>query len=100
MIRRPPRSTLFPYTTLFRSLPGSPELFDRSKTAHTVDQFVPKGDLWKSIFSLMLQGILPNLFDDLAIGIGGGDLLFDFTRIIMALVFQQIQLHHTACRID
>src|SRR2546425_9571639 len=26
MIRRPPRSTLFPYTTLFRSLPGSPLL--------------------------------------------------------------------------
>src|SRR5688572_32037262 len=25
MIRRPPRSTLFPYTTLFRSTPGSPE---------------------------------------------------------------------------
>src|SRR5205809_8042792 len=24
MIRRPPRSTLFPYTTLFRSLPPSP----------------------------------------------------------------------------
>src|SRR5258708_23338021 len=24
MIRRPPRSTLFPYTTLFRSLPGVP----------------------------------------------------------------------------
>src|SRR2546425_7105430 len=24
MIRRPPRSTLFPYTTLFRSLPGLP----------------------------------------------------------------------------
>src|SRR2546422_3732573 len=23
MIRRPPRSTLFPYTTLFRSIPGS-----------------------------------------------------------------------------
>src|SRR2546425_1451215 len=23
MIRRPPRSTLFPYTTLFRSFPGS-----------------------------------------------------------------------------
>src|SRR2546429_1405124 len=23
MIRRPPRSTLFPYTTLFRSLPGT-----------------------------------------------------------------------------
>src|SRR2546422_2467788 len=25
MIRRPPRSTLFPYTTLFRSLRGGPE---------------------------------------------------------------------------
>src|SRR3712207_9526964 len=25
MIRRPPRSTLFPYTTLFRSLPRAPE---------------------------------------------------------------------------
>src|SRR3712207_9324632 len=24
MIRRPPRSTLFPYTTLFRSRPGGP----------------------------------------------------------------------------
>src|SRR2546427_12418390 len=24
MIRRPPRSTLFPYTTLFRSSPGNP----------------------------------------------------------------------------
>src|SRR3712207_8558967 len=26
MIRRPPRSTLFPYTTLFRSSPASPSL--------------------------------------------------------------------------
>src|SRR5437667_8839536 len=26
MIRRPPRSTLFPYTTLFRSRPGRPRL--------------------------------------------------------------------------
>src|SRR3989442_9005888 len=26
MIRRPPRSTLFPYTTLFRSLPHCPQL--------------------------------------------------------------------------
>src|SRR3712207_5136146 len=28
MIRRPPRSTLFPYTTLFRSLPGAQDLQD------------------------------------------------------------------------
>src|SRR3712207_7359979 len=26
MIRRPPRSTLFPYTTLFRSLPRGPDM--------------------------------------------------------------------------
>src|SRR2546426_11344508 len=30
MIRRPPRSTLFPYTTLFRSLLASPALFARA----------------------------------------------------------------------
>src|SRR5256885_6891795 len=29
MIRRPPRSTLFPYTTLFRSPHGRPDLFAR-----------------------------------------------------------------------
>src|SRR5260221_10423189 len=29
MIRRPPRSTLFPYTTLFRSVPGCTVGFDR-----------------------------------------------------------------------
>src|SRR2546426_12806025 len=35
MIRRPPRSTLFPYTTLFRSrsLPGQPEGFPRAARA-------------------------------------------------------------------
>src|SRR3712207_7534521 len=30
MIRRPPRSTLFPYTTLFRSVPHPDELAGRS----------------------------------------------------------------------
>src|SRR4051812_49818017 len=29
MIRRPPRSTLFPYTTLFRSRPGAFQVFAR-----------------------------------------------------------------------
>src|SRR2546426_9707424 len=35
MIRRPPRSTLFPYTTLFRSRPGSP------KMSPTIRTFMP-----------------------------------------------------------
>src|SRR3712207_9452980 len=34
MIRRPPRSTLFPYTTLFRSLRRYPEITDLVRTVH------------------------------------------------------------------
>src|SRR3712207_6969851 len=33
MIRRPPRSTLFPYTTLFRSLYGVPKFLEASEEA-------------------------------------------------------------------
>src|SRR2546429_3700395 len=47
MIRRPPRSTLFPYTTLFRSIydgvavdPGSPKM--RRSLAHHLRQTTPK----------------------------------------------------------
>src|SRR3712207_7118343 len=36
MIRRPPRSTLFPYTTLFRSVAGGP--VGRADVQHAVDQ--------------------------------------------------------------
>src|SRR5690349_22178538 len=45
MIRRPPRSTLFPYTTLFRSLPhrgGRPE--DPVRHARGVAGFDPRRD--------------------------------------------------------
>src|SRR2546430_13230934 len=37
MIRRPPRSTLFPYTTLFRSPDDLPHLADRDILAVVVD---------------------------------------------------------------
>src|SRR3712207_929283 len=33
MIRRPPRSTLFPYTTLFRSMPQTVEAIDHARAA-------------------------------------------------------------------
>src|SRR2546422_7606818 len=36
MIRRPPRSTLFPYTTLFRSRYAASQTGDRDKTAEVV----------------------------------------------------------------
>src|SRR3712207_8247200 len=35
MIRRPPRSTLFPYTTLFRSFVRTPIPLERSKDSHS-----------------------------------------------------------------
>src|SRR5690349_23994387 len=44
MIRRPPRSTLFPYTTLFRSLlkddsvPGAPGYDAKAVRAHTMSK--------------------------------------------------------------
>src|SRR2546427_4167241 len=34
MIRRPPRSTLFPYTTLFRSTPNAPSSVSASVTVN------------------------------------------------------------------
>src|SRR2546428_9985907 len=38
MIRRPPRSTLFPYTTLFRSGPALPDvLATRDQAAHELE---------------------------------------------------------------
>src|SRR5256885_9794383 len=43
MIRRPPRSTLFPYTTLFRSLPSSrrPMEFQQSNYEYYGDLYNP-----------------------------------------------------------
>src|SRR3712207_7710563 len=42
MIRRPPRSTLFPYTTLFRSdLPGEVEVLEHLDDPHALRGVVP-----------------------------------------------------------
>src|SRR3712207_8895619 len=43
MIRRPPRSTLFPYTTLFRSLRG--RLVEPLRVVDDARQRLPLGDL-------------------------------------------------------
>src|SRR5258708_25576190 len=43
MIRRPPRSTLFPYTTLFRSLPA-PRYLRRGSIANSVPPAAGRGD--------------------------------------------------------
>src|SRR2546422_6011417 len=50
MIRRPPRSTLFPYTTLFRSFPGFTYVV-KSSLAVEIDpsegfrSYAPRGDV-------------------------------------------------------
>src|SRR5215210_7937112 len=43
MIRRPPRSTLFPYTTLFRSLGRKPEAVEVHMNLHRPRCDPPKG---------------------------------------------------------
>src|SRR2546430_7687529 len=55
MIRRPPRSTLFPYTTLFRSrMPGVQDVaFVRSQMAHAqVRKVVKPDDAAAAVFTL------------------------------------------------
>src|SRR5256885_9863933 len=47
MIRRPPRSTLFPYTTLFRSPEKGLQLFmARTKAPCTGCHLIPGDDVW------------------------------------------------------
>src|SRR2546430_8459231 len=41
MIRRPPRSTLFPYTTLFRSIPSAPSTFSYHSLARCASPALP-----------------------------------------------------------
>src|SRR2546425_9661836 len=41
MIRRPPRSTLFPYTTLFRSEPGSASRSGRTRDSEMLREYPP-----------------------------------------------------------
>src|SRR5258705_1659109 len=50
MIRRPPRSTLFPYTTLFRSHAGNPAARPRAlHPGHLEAQPESHGELWAAL---------------------------------------------------
>src|SRR3712207_8985342 len=61
MIRRPPRSTLFPYTTLFRSRPGQ-------QTALYLNNVLTRITLFGAIF-LALVAVLPYLINPV-LGLG------------------------------
>src|SRR2546430_16682886 len=73
MIRRPPRSTLFPYTTLFRSVNALQEVRAR------VDQIVP--DLPAGV-TIQVERMTPSLFPILSYNVEGGDpaTLYDIAR--------------------
>src|SRR3712207_7048906 len=61
MIRRPPRSTLFPYTTLFRSRPGGR------------DPFRPLRRATGSAARRVTGGVVPETTAGLAAEVPGGD---------------------------
>src|SRR5216684_8563275 len=55
MIRRPPRSTLFPYTTLFRSLTGHDELHSLAQNidANSIRFWMGFGDHYINVFNVL-----------------------------------------------
>src|SRR3989442_7061454 len=70
MIRRPPRSTLFPYTTLFRSVPGTREVEDvladmkrqKSHLAIVLDEF--GGTAGLVTMEDLLEEIVGQIYED------------------------------------
>src|SRR5688572_154520 len=90
MIRRPPRSTLFPYTTLFRSKAGGMALFadflSRLATPGTVTAvaafFSGVISLYSSTIGVVLPALLPTV-PDLIAKIGGGDPLAVVSSMIV-----------------
>src|SRR2546430_10374992 len=58
MIRRPPRSTLFPYTTLFRSKGQCPARGRESSFRTQSDSFPPEGSrMWRSASDIFLGAL-------------------------------------------
>src|SRR5260370_15848172 len=71
MIRRPPRSTLFPYTTLFRSISNQP-----------LDELVPYID-WSPFFHTWeMRGRFPKIFDDPEVGEQARQLFEDAQKLL------------------
>src|SRR2546430_5712690 len=74
MIRRPPRSTLFPYTTLFRSLLGR-EVNERDTSIGIIMTFaLGLGILFLSLYSGYAERVYSILFGQI-VGISTADVL-------------------------
>src|SRR5256885_13331319 len=59
MIRRPPRSTLFPYTTLFRSYLRKLEILGRLQAAHELSRWSHINEPPGTVF--LVHGVFVNL---------------------------------------
>src|SRR3712207_7743553 len=59
MIRRPPRSTLFPYTTLFRST-DEVEAAQRARIQRDVTDFAGVIDTWDAINEVVIMPVFTN----------------------------------------
>src|SRR2546430_8922462 len=73
MIRRPPRSTLFPYTTLFRSVAFGPAMLMARGLALGDAGFVESLAIWVTILSVPLGGLLTDRLRRPNLSIVAGD---------------------------
>src|SRR3712207_8385944 len=80
MIRRPPRSTLFPYTTLFRSLPQDGEVVDAVLLLQGRDGLVGAADAAlpdlceKLLLALVLGALADGLQPIQELSLGGAEI--------------------------
>src|SRR5688572_10031763 len=84
MIRRPPRSTLFPYTTLFRSLDRSQAVFDQanaSYSAATAQAALFQQQIADSTLRSPVDGIVAEKRTDIGARLGDGGIAFVVVQI-------------------
>src|SRR3989442_15930313 len=73
MIRRPPRSTLFPYTTLFRSLRDAARAFTAREIAPHIEEWERAGEVPRELHRTAAEAGLLGLDFPEAVGGQGRD---------------------------
>src|SRR3712207_8058174 len=73
MLRRPPRSTLFPYTTLFRSDPPAPSPHAVAATGAQPTDIDTDGGLALALCSVTVYGSGKTLLDDVSLAVAPGE---------------------------
>src|SRR3990172_11670925 len=93
MIRRPPRSTLFPYTTLFRSRPPQTETRPAGSDVVDVNGAIGRGVEAEPDDVVRAKGCAGD--DHVAVGVhaGDGEITFDAATLI-----QHLRVNHGANR--